>query len=298
MEGIDAVRELIEQSVTSPGLRRDSSFMRKRYDELGARMPVPPGMKIEKAQIGLRPGLKITPPDVEQGRTILYLHGGGYEIGSPESHKAMVAHFAEATKAVTWLLDYRLAPENPFPAALEDATAAWGWLLTQKIDPAKSAILGDSAGGGLTISTAIAARKAKLPLPRALVVFSPWVNLAQEGAMFKAKAEDDPVISKAILDEHAAKYLGDRDPKATVLASPLFADLSGLPETLIQVGSEEVLLGDADALLKAMRKAGVNSVLEIWPNMIHVWHYYHAILPEAREAITEVGSWLARRLAE
>jgi len=293
MAAIEVVRELIAQF--GPIAGADLSDLRARYDAAGAGMPAPDGWSEESVRLGERLALRQFGPQARSDRAVLYLHGGGYTIGSARSHASLAAQFGAATEAQAFSLDYRLAPEHPFPAAVEDATAAWRDLLALGFAPERCAFIGDSAGGGLAVATAVAAKAAGLPQPAAIVALSPWANLAQEGFSYEECAARDPIVSKDGLDANARAYLAGTDAR-TPLASPILADLSGLPPLLIHVGADEVLLADAEALKTAARQAGVDATMEVWSGVVHVWHFFHPILDEAREAIAEVGRWLRRRM--
>ncbi len=227
-------------------------------------------------------------------RTILYLHGGGYVIGSPASHRDMVSAIADAAQARALILDYRLGPEHPFPAAVDDALAAYRGLLQEGCAAQSLFIAGDSAGGGLTIATLLSIQQAGLPLPAAGICLSPWVDLTLESDTMTSKAADDPLLTPAALRWMRDQYLAGQDPKST-LASPLFADLSGLPPLLIQVGSEEVLLDDSRNLREQAQAAGVEVTLEVWNGMMHVWHLMAMMIPEGKQAIQAIGSYIAAR---
>ncbi|HEX4210552.1 MAG TPA: alpha/beta hydrolase, partial [Candidatus Binataceae bacterium] len=188
-------------------------------------------------------------------------------------------------------IDYRLAPEHPFPAAVEDAVAAYRWLLAQGLQPSRIAVAGDSAGGGLTIATLVAIRDAKLAVPAAGVCLSPWVDMEGIGESMTSKASVDPVVQKQGLLGMAQAYLGGKDPR-TPLAAPLYADLKGLPPLLIQVGEAETLLDDSKRLADRAKAAGVKVTLEPWKEMIHVWHLFAPFLPEGQEAIDGIGKYL------
>lgn len=265
--------------------------MRGSYDAISSMMPVNAGVSIEPVMLGNVAGLKLVPADAVAGRTLLYLHGGGYVIGSPGTHKSMVSEIAAAMKATTYSMDYRMAPEAPFPAAVDDGLACYKALLDAGIEPDKIVIAGDSAGGGLTMATAISIREAGLPMPGALVVLSPWVNLANDGPTYRVKAEADPMIQKDGIDMMAGLYLNGAEAK-NPLASPLGADLAGLPPMLVQVGSEEVLLSDATMLAARAGAAQVAVTLEVWPGMMHVFQYFHPMLTDARTAIGRIGNWV------
>jgi|SRR5271166_2970636 len=269
---------------------------RVAFDQFGMQQQLASGTKIEPVVAG---GVKadwFTTPESENDRVILYLHGGGYIFGSPTSHRGMISRLAQAAGARVLALDYRLAPEHPFPAALEDSTAAYRWLLAQGYEPKKIAIAGDSAGGGLTIATLVALRDAKTPLPAAAVSISPWVDLEGTGESMKTRAAVDPMVQKEGLAGIAELYLGQTDPK-NPLAAPLYADLKGLPPMLIHVGDAETLLSDATRIAEKSKQAGVKVDLKIYPEMIHVWHSFADILPEAQRAIEEIGGFVRSRTA-
>lgn len=293
MAGMEQVRALLANF--GPIAGADIADLRTRYDVAGASMPGPDGWSEESTQLGQRPALRQFGPEARSHHAILYLHGGGYTTGSARSHATLAAHLGKATQAQAYALDYRLAPEHPFPAAVTDAVDAWRALMELGFEPQRCAIIGDSAGGGLAVATAVAARDVGLPQPAALVALSPWANLAQEGFSYEECAARDPIVSKIGLDANARAYLAGTDAK-TPLASPIFADLAGLAPLLIHVGTDEVLLADAEALKTAAREAGVDATLEVWSDVVHVWHFLHPLLDEAREAIDEVGGWLRRRM--
>lgn len=225
---------------------------------------------------------------------IYYLHGGGYVIGSVNSHREMVSRIARAAGARALAIDYRLAPEHPFPAAVEDATKAYRWLLGQGISPKNIVIAGDSAGGGLTASTLVALRDAGDPLPAAAVCISPWTDLEGTGESVVTKADVDPMIRPEDLKAGAARYHGGTSPRHP-LVSPIYADLSGLPPLLIQVGTSEVLLSDAQRLAARAKAAGVDVTLEEWEEMIHVWHFFAFMLPEGQQAIERIGEFVREK---
>jgi len=268
---------------------------RAQYERAEKVFPTSPEVKVERVTAPAAPAEWLRPPSAAPGRVVLYLHGGGYVIGSPRSHRHLAAAIATAARSSALLLEYRCAPEAPFPAALDDAVAAYRWLLDQGVSAGGIAIAGDSAGGGLTVATLLALRDAGLPLPVAGVCISPWVDLTCGGASYVTKAAADPIVKRAGVDEMAHAYLGAAD-RRTPLASPLFADLHGLPPLLIQVGSEEVLLDDSVQLAERARAAGVDTTLEVWDQMIHVWHWFLPLLDEAAEAIAAVGRFTRARM--
>jgi epsilon-lactone hydrolase len=268
---------------------------RAQYDRAERVFPVPPEIAITTVTLKAGQGTEVAaewlePPAPRAGAALLYLHGGGYVIGSPRSHRHLAAALAKATGAATLLPDYRLAPEHPFPAAVEDAVAAYRSLLDRGAGPGRIVIAGDSAGGGLTVAILLALRDRGLPLPAAGVCISPWLDLTCGGASYEEKAASDPIVTREGVSEMARAYLGAADAR-TPLASPLFADLAGLPPLLVQVGSEEVLLDDAVGLAERAKTAGVPATLEIWPDMIHVWHWFFPMLDEGQQAIDSAGAF-------
>ena len=240
------------------------------------------------------PGEWQLPQTGDGGRTILYLHGGGYVLGSPLSHRDMVGAIADAAHARAFIADYRLGPEHPFPAAVEDAVAAYQGLLDSGIDPAKLCIAGDSAGGGLTVATLVALRDRKLPLPAAGICISPWADLTCSSNSMTSMAEADPMLKPDALRWMADLYLNGQDPKAP-LASPVFADLQGLPPLLIQVGTEEALYDDAITLSRVAHEAGVDATLEVWEGQMHVWHLMAKLIPEGKQAIQAIGAFVVAK---
>jgi epsilon-lactone hydrolase len=293
IDEMDAVRALLENRLpqSAPLAER-----RAQMDAFGALAPLPPNWTVVPTQLG-RPAEHHSAPELSASRAILYLHGGGYSVGSPASHRGLVAQLAAAAKAQAFALDYRLAPEHPCPAALEDAVNAFKALLERGFAPGAIALAGDSAGGGLALATAQHLLAEGAALPAAVFMISPWLNLAQEGASYDRRAAYDPVLTKAELDVYAAAYLAGRDAKDPI-ASPLFGPFEGLPPCLVQVGSEEILLSDAEAYVQHARAAGLDFSLEVWPRMIHVWHAFYPMLTNGREATEFVGGWLQRRWAK
>jgi len=238
----------------------------------------------------------IVAPGAAPDRVILYLHGGGYVMGSINTHRAMVGRISRAAQARALALDYRLAPEHPFPAAVEDATAAYRWLLEQGYKPGKIVIAGDSAGGGLTLATLLALRDARTPLPAAAVPISAWSDMEGTGASVKTRASKDPMVGTASLLDMAKKYVGNADPK-NPLASPLHGDYRGLPPMLMHVGDAEILLDDTTRVAEKAKAAGVKVDLEVWDDMVHVWHVYAKILPEGQQAIDRIGQYVIQHTA-
>ena len=232
----------------------------------------------------------------DQDKVILYVHGGGYVMGSAGSHRDMTGRLSQAAGARVLSLNYRLAPEYPFPAPVDDSVAAYRWLLGQGIQASNIAIAGDSAGGGLALAALIAIRDAGEPVPAAGIGISPWVDMEGTGESMTTRAAVDPVVQKEGLLGMAKLYLGGADPK-NPLAAPLHANLAGLPPLLIQVGDSETLLDDATRITERAQKADVDVTLKIWDEMPHVWHLFAPILPEGRQAIEEIGAFFKEQTA-
>jgi acetyl esterase/lipase len=264
-------------------------------------VPRPPaGVETVATTLGGVPASLITAPQSARQsdlrRHILFLHGGAYIAGSALIYRHVTWRFAVAAEARLAAIDYRLAPEHPFPAALDDAAAAWRGLLDEGADPRHSAVIGDSAGGGLALALALRSRDEGVPLPAAIVALSPWTDLAITGPSCWQNTVFDPVLKSGDLSMLAAQYLGRADPH-NPYASPLYGDPRGLPPTLFQVGSDEILRDDSERMAERMREAGCDVTLEIWPRMPHVWHGFAPVLPEARRAIARIGDYIRRRTA-
>src|SRR4051812_7782758 len=232
-------------------------------------------------------------PGADAGRVVLYLHGGGYVMGSLVTHRKLAGDVSRASGARVLLLDYRLAPEHPSPAATNDAVQAYRWLLQEGVAASGIAIAGDSAGGGLAVSTLLALRDAGDPRPGAAVCISPWVDLTGEAASITTRAGRAPRVSRGALGGFAGWSLGGADARAS---SPAHADLQGLPPMLIHVGDEEILLDDAVLLAERATAAGVDATLEVWPEMFHVWHVFAGRVPESTAAVERVGAFIADAL--
>ena len=288
----DAVRQFLASTPRPAGLVE----RRERLDALGSRYPLPADVQVEPVDAnGVAAEWTLT-PEADPSRVILFLHGGGYVSGSLDSHRHMVAQAGREARARTLALAYRLAPEHPFPAALADAVAGYHFLLSQGLDPKRIAVAGESAGGGLAIAMLVSLRNRGDPLPACIWCSSPWVNLEATGGTMTEKAAVDPLIQKPYLMELAASYLNGADPR-TPLASPICADLRGLPPLLIQVGSAETLLDDAVRLSGVAGAADVRVTLEVWPDMIHAWHLFYQQLAAGRRALAQVGAFLGSYFA-
>ncbi len=238
----------------------------------------------------------IAAPGVATDRAVLYLHGGAYTAGSLNTHRLHVANLSAACGARVLNVDYRLAPEHPHPAAVDDALTAYRWLLAGGLEPSRVVLAGDSAGGGLTAAALVAIRDAGVPTPAGGALISPWADLTMTAATYESRADVDPMVSLESLTPSAEAYLAGTDPTAPT-ASAVHADLSGLPPLLIHVGDHEVLLDDSVLLAERARAAGVDVELWVAPEMIHVWHAFAGLVPEGAEAMAAMGAWIRARLA-
>jgi len=288
---MEMLRGILEaQKANRPEGQPSVQQMRDSMVETTSKMPPAGGVAEEGVELGGVRGLKFTPEGSAEGRTLLYFHGGGYVIGSPETHRGLVSHLASAMGAIAYSMDYRLAPEATFPAAIEDACACYTALLEAGHAPEKIIVGGDSAGGGTAVASLLMARGNGLPMPAGAALISPWVNLGNTGWSYQTRAEADPIINAENINWFAETYLGGAEASHP-FASPIQADLTGLPPLLIQVGADEVLLSDSATLAERAGGAGVSVTLEIAPDMIHVWHAFYPFLSEARDAIERIGAW-------
>jgi monoterpene epsilon-lactone hydrolase len=291
---LDQVISLIRARATTP--RKNLEEDRVSYEKMLSAMTVDDDIATERVGAGGVPAEWISAPGANAAAVMLYLHGGGYILGSMRTHRVMLAHLSRASGTKILGLEYRLAPENPFPAPVDDTVAAYRWLLTQGYDPRKIVLAGDSAGGGLVVAALVAMRYVGEPLPAAGICLSPWVDMEATGQSFIANAASDPSVAKERIVRMAGIYLAGKSAQAP-LASPIHADLRGLPPLLIQVGSIETLLDDAKALAERAESAGVSVELEVWADMPHVWHHFAAMLPEAQQAIARVGEFVGKSVA-
>ncbi len=292
----EAIRTRVKQLMHAT-LHLDDPLATRRvqYETAMSRGHLPPDVQVEAVTVGTLPAEWVSAPQAASDRVMLYLHGGGYTMGSCTSHRLLAAALAQATGLRLLVLGYRLAPEHPFPAALEDATAAYRWLVSAGIKPEHIVLAGDSCGGGLALSTLLALRDAGEELPAKAVLLSAWTDLEVGGPSLSTQAEKDFMISRDFLLKEAHAYLGERDPR-TALASPLYADLQGLPPLLIQVGSDEILLDDATRVAERAQQAGVAVTLHIAEGMWHVWHATAAVrlFPEGKAALDQIAEFVRR----
>jgi len=292
-EAIDALRD---RQKADAGQAPPTLDERRAAFTPGDRLhPLPDDVRVTEVDAGGVPAHWLAAPGADTGRVLLFLHGGGYELGSLRSDGELAARLGLASGMRVLFPEYRLAPEHPFPAAVDDVLAAWRWLRAdQDLAAASMAVAGDSAGGGLAVALLVATRDAGEALPAAAVLMSPTVDLTSSGDSMTERADQDPISTPAMLREFAADYLAGADPK-TPLASPLFAPLGGLPPLLIQVGTADLLLSDSERLAAAAADAGVDVILEIGEGLPHV---YQLLLgtPEAAEATEQIGKFLRARV--
>ncbi|HET7850288.1 MAG TPA: alpha/beta hydrolase [Pseudolabrys sp.] len=265
---------------------------RHRFRAMEVLIPRPPrSTQTRTIEAGdVRADLVMT-PDSRADRYVLYLHGGAYRVGSPSTYRHFTWRVARTARARVLVPTYRLAPEHPFPAALDDAVTAYLWLLTEGADPRRMTVIGDSAGGGLALALLLKLRDDGIVLPAAAVALSPWTDLALTGASLATNAEADPMINADDIPAFAADYLRAADPR-NPYASPLYGNLRGLPAIMIQVGSDEVLRDDAVRMAQRLGAANIPTVLQVWPRMPHVWQLLAPFLPEARSALEEIGRFV------
>lgn len=270
---------------------------RTRLDALARRgIRTPRGVTVRTVLAGGVHAEWIEPEGVVPQGAVLYLHGGGYCVGSLDTHRGLVSRLALAGQTRLLIIDYRLAPENPFPAALEDALSAYRWLLEQGIPGKRIVVGGDSAGGGLSLATAVSLRDAGQALPGGLFLLSPWTDLTFSGESHHTRKEADPIFGGGNSSlEYGPAYLGVNDPTHPLI-SPLFADLRGLPPTLIHVGSDEILLDDSTRLEKKMKICGVKAHLEVWQGMWHVFQAFAPYSPEAQASIEKIGKFIRKSI--
>lgn len=282
----------------APVFRGGASLGRQRrvLDAMGSATELPPGLVVRPAELAGRPCEWLQSPGDRDDQVLLYLHGGGYVLGSCASHRGLVSHLARACGLTAVVPEYRLAPEHPFPAGLDDALAGYHALLASGLDPARIVLGGDSAGGGLALAVLLALRDAGAPSPAAAILLSPFTDLTCTGETLTTRAAIDPWLNPMFFDPLAQLYAGPHD-RALPLLSPLFGDLRGLPPLRIHVGDHEVLLSDSTRLAERARAAGVDVAIEVWPELWHVFQFFAPTLPEARRSLEQLGAFVRARLA-
>jgi acetyl esterase/lipase len=275
---------------------RDTSVARMRGDWDAAFGGTSASVTCERVSAGAVDAEWISPANASQEKAFLYFHGGGFRIGSVTSHRDLIAQIALASGCRALAVNYRLAPEHRFPAALDDALAAYGWMLGRGLEPGNIAFAGDSAGGNLVLAAMLALRERGLPLPVSAALMSPWTDLAATGASYVSRAEADPIHQRPMILALAKNYLGGQGDPCDPLVSPLHADLKDLPPLLIQVGDRETVLDDSVMFADKARTVGVDVELQVWDGMIHVFQMFGAELPEAHQAIASIAGFLSRHL--
>ena len=274
----------------------DVAAFRERMAESNKMAPkIPDEVKLEAVDANGVSCEWVTMGNADSSKVLLYFHGGGYVFGGLDSHRDLCWRLSEQSGARVLAVDYRLAPEHRFPGAVEDATTSYRWLLEQGYTADKIAIGGDSAGGGLAVATMLNLKNLGVKLPNCAILLSPWVDLSCSGDSIAANAKADPMLSPVAVQKFANLYLDDLDRKAP-LASPLFADLTGLPPMLVHVGDTEILQSDAERLVNKINDAGGEAVLEVWPKMAHVFQVLASRIPEGKVAIEKLGEFIKQRL--
>lgn len=271
-----------------PALRKETS---KGSGLMGK---LPKGFRVTALKIGEMEAVWVLPPQAAKNRAILYFHGGGYVIGSAQGHLPIAAKFVQASNTSALLFDYRLAPEHPFPAALEDALAAYRFLLAQGVDAAHTVFMGDSAGGGLCLATLLAARDQGLPLPAGGVALSPWTDLKNTGASYETNARVDTLTWRESQVVFSKYYAAEQDPGQPYV-SPLYGDLHGLPPLLVYVGGDELLRDDSTRFVEKAQQAGVDAQLHIGVGLFHCYPACAPAFPEASQALVEIGEFIKKR---
>jgi epsilon-lactone hydrolase len=268
--------------------------MRAGMDAFVGALAPPEGTRLDPVDAGGVPAEWTAAPGAGDEPVIFYLHGGGYCLGSIATHRSLCGNLSAATGGRVLSVDYRLAPEHPHPAAVDDAVAAYRWLLDQGVSPAKIVIAGDSAGGGLTLAALIALRDQGIALPAAGVPISPWTDIEGTGESMTTRADVDPMVNREGLKIMSDAYVAGGDTRAP-LVSPLYADPTGLPPILIHVGDSETLLDDSLRFAERAKAAGVDITVKVWPEMIHVFHAFAPLLPEATTAIGEIADFVKKQ---
>lgn len=270
--------------------------LRAAFRSLMAEMAVPDGIRTTATTLGDRPALLVEPVDGQRAGTILYFHGGSFVVGSPETALSLTGLLVARTGFRALSLDYRLAPEHPFPAAIEDTLSAYRTLLDSGEDPAAIALAGDSAGGGLALTTCLAARDEGLPMPAAILAFSPGLDATRSGESMETRAGVDPLFTRESLERTTPMYLAGQDPRHPLLSPAVLGDLTGLPPMLLQVGTNEMLLDDSTRMAARARAAGVDVVLDVTADVPHVFQAFVGVLDEAGEALDRAAFFLGQRI--
>lgn len=289
---VEAFKALLAANLGDRSGTRSIEEMRAGYESLGSTFPTGEDWQSEAVSADGVP-CELSHTGDPGPQIVMYLHGGGYVIGSMVTHRPLVANIARAAGCRVLAVDYRLAPEHPFPAAVEDASKVYRWLLDQGYKPQEVVIAGDSAGGGLTVATMLKLRTDGVALPAAGICLSPWVDMEALGASMDEKSGEDPMVERQGLLGMASTYLNGADAKDP-LAAPIYGDLTGLPPLLLQVGTAETLLDDARRLAVRAIECGVNVDYEEWRDMIHVFQHFAPMLSDGLRAIARIGAFVQR----
>lgn len=292
IQQLETVHSIIKQR---PHFTSTMAMRRDAWEGLAARFPTPPDIKQTPTHLDSVPALWIDPPDAASDKVILFFHGGGFVLGSSQSHKEVLSRLARSAGVRGVAIDQRLAPEHPFPQGLEDCVIAYEWLLKQGFAASKICFAGDSAGANFVITAMLLARQQGLPLPACGLCWSGWYDLTNSSESFETNVKKDVFVPPGFAGPAAKLYLASADPK-NPLASPLFGDLKNFPPLLIQVGDVEVGLDDSRRLHDAAKTAGVDSTLEVWPDMCHIWQFFGQILDEGQEATVRSGEFVRHQL--
>jgi acetyl esterase/lipase len=271
--------------------------MRAGWEKMASRFVPAADLRFQAVDADGVPAEWTEAPGADGTRVIFYLHGGGYNLGSIPSYRDFTGRLSRAGAARVLSVGYRLAPEHPFPAAVEDAATAYRWLLAQGVSASRVVFAGDSAGGGLVLAALVALRDAGVTLPAAAVCISPSTDLAKTGDSMRTKEHLDPIVRYDSSMAHALRYVGEGGDLKHPLASPLYAEFKGLPPLLILVGTNETLLDDSTRVADKAKAAGVEVEIEIWQDMVHIWPFFAAILPEGQRAVERIGTYIRQRLA-
>jgi epsilon-lactone hydrolase len=277
-------------------LSEDPADHRAGLERAASFFTVDKSVRVEAFDLDGIPAEWLVPDGADSGRTLIYFHGGGYMMGSINSHRHLVGDLAKAAGMRALAIDYRLAPEHPFPAGLDDAVKTYRWVLEQGVEATQLVVAGDSAGGGLTLATLLSLRDAGDPLPAAAVLMSPWTDLTGSGESMRTKDDEDPILRAETLPRSASRYAGGEEISRPLI-SPLFADLTGLPPLQVLVGTAEILLDDSLRLAERAVAAGVDVDLDVWDDMLHIWPYYAQWIPEGRDAISRMATFMQRHAA-
>ena len=291
-------RAMVDEMLRKPQPEgpRSVEEIRAGFAAMMATMIVPDGIRTTESTLGARRALLVEPAARPRAGTILYFHGGSYVVGSPETALSLTGNLVAKTGFRAFSLDYRLAPEHPFPAAIDDAVDAYRALLEAGEDPSTIAFAGDSAGGGLTVTACLRARAAGLPMPAAIVAFSPGLDGTRTGESMDTKAGIDPFFTRETLAGTAAMYLAGEDPRQELISPAILADLTGFPPMLLQVGTNEVLLDDSTRMAARARAAGVDVVLDVTDDVPHVFQAFAGVLDEADEALDRAALFLVQQV--